>query len=163
MQQHWTADALIDHWTLLPADRELLANKTGSTRLGFAVMLKAFAFEGRFPGSLHDIPTQLVAYVAQQVNVAPELYSQYDWRGRSSTNHRAQIRNYYHFREATAADPTMIAGWPGTQVLNTEQRSETLRVHVLVHLRELRIEPLKPKQIEHLVQNCLIFINTLMI
>jgi hypothetical protein len=56
MQQHWTTDELIDHWTLLPAERELLANKTVATRLGFAIMLKAFALEGRFPGSLHDIP-----------------------------------------------------------------------------------------------------------
>ncbi len=73
MQQHWTTDELIDHWTLLPAERELLANKTGATRLGFAIMLKAFALEGRFPGSLHDIPAQVVAYVVSpSKSVSPQ-------------------------------------------------------------------------------------------
>jgi len=98
MQQHWTTDELIDHWTLLPTERELLANKTGATLLGFAVMLKTFALEGRFPGSMHDIPASVVVYVAQQVDVTPDRYRQYDWRGRSSTNHRSQIRDFYHFR-----------------------------------------------------------------
>ena len=87
--QQWTIDDLIDHWTLLPSEREQLANKTGATRLGFAVMLKAFALEDRFPSSLYDIAPAVVAYVAKQLDVAPELYQQYDWRGRSSSNHRA--------------------------------------------------------------------------
>src|SRR4030095_10960308 len=108
MQQEWTTDELIDHWTLLPSERELLANKSGATRLGFAVMLKVFALDGRFPTSIHDIPTLIVVYVAQQVCVAPELYPKYAWRGRSSTNHRSQIREFYHFREASSQDLAMI-------------------------------------------------------
>src|SRR5262245_4830676 len=87
--QQWTIDDLIDHWTLLPSERDQLANKTGATRLGFAVMLKAFALDGRFPSSLHDIAPAAIAYLAKQLDVAPELYQYYDWRGRSSSNHRA--------------------------------------------------------------------------
>ncbi|HEU5098578.1 MAG TPA: DUF4158 domain-containing protein [Roseiflexaceae bacterium] len=82
--QQWTIDDLIDHWTLLPSERDQLANKTGATRLGFAVMLKAFGLDGRFPSSIHDIAPAAVAYVAKQVDVAPELYQHYDWRGRIS-------------------------------------------------------------------------------
>jgi len=33
-----------DRWTLRAADRALLGNKTGATRLGFAVLLAHFAF-----------------------------------------------------------------------------------------------------------------------
>ena len=46
MKRQWTRDELADHWTLAPKELELLANKTGATRLGFAVLLKAFVFEG---------------------------------------------------------------------------------------------------------------------
>jgi hypothetical protein len=155
MQQQWTTDELIDHWTLLPSERELLANKSGATRLGFAVMLKAFALEGRFPASIHDIPALIVAYVAQQVGVEPELYSKYAWRGRSSTNHRSQIREFYHFRESSAADLSMIAGWLCTDILDTEQRTDILRAHVLAHLHELHIERPKPRQIDKAIASAL--------
>ncbi len=33
MQQRWTIDELIDTWTLLPTETDLLRNKTGPTRL----------------------------------------------------------------------------------------------------------------------------------
>ncbi len=45
MKRHWTMDELVDHWTLLPSDVALLANKTGATRLGFAVLLKYFQLD----------------------------------------------------------------------------------------------------------------------
>jgi hypothetical protein len=155
MQQHWTTDELIDHWTVLPPEREILANKTGVIRLGFAVMLKAFALDGRFPASIHDIPALIVAYVAQQVDVEPELYPTYAWRGRSSTNHRSQIREFYHFREASSEDLAMIADWLCTDILDTEQRPDILRAHVLAHLHELRIEPPKPRQIDKAIASAL--------
>lgn len=40
---------LARYWTLSPDERELLGNKTGAIRLNFAILLKAFQFEGRFP------------------------------------------------------------------------------------------------------------------
>jgi hypothetical protein len=153
--QHWTIDDLIDHWTLLPSEREQLANKTGVTRLGFAVMLKAFAFEGRFPSSIHDIAPAVVAYVAKQVDVAPELYQHYDWRGRSSSNHRAQIREFYAFRECSSDDLTRITEWLCADVLDAEQRPQILRAYVLQRLRELHIEPPKQRQIDKAIASAL--------
>src|SRR5436190_22268999 len=49
MKRLWSGDDLVAHFTLLSQDRELLQNKTGPTRLGFAVLLKCFQQEGRFP------------------------------------------------------------------------------------------------------------------
>ena len=45
MKRHWGIDELVEHWTLLPRETELLTNKTGATRLGFAVLLKFFQLE----------------------------------------------------------------------------------------------------------------------
>ena len=42
MKREWTDLELAEHWTLLPVEAALLANKTGPTRLGFAVLLKFF-------------------------------------------------------------------------------------------------------------------------
>jgi len=35
MKRKWTRDELTDHWTLGPKELELLANKSGATRLEF--------------------------------------------------------------------------------------------------------------------------------
>ena len=60
MKRHWEIDELVEHWTLLPRETELLTNKTGATRLGFAVLLKFFQLEAYFPQQASDVPTVAV-------------------------------------------------------------------------------------------------------
>ncbi|WP_452444595.1 DUF4158 domain-containing protein [Nocardiopsis aegyptia] len=49
VRQDWPPEQLVDEWTLAEGDRKLLGNKSGATRLGFALKLKFFQIEGRFP------------------------------------------------------------------------------------------------------------------
>ena len=67
MKREWTDLELAEHWTLLPSEAALLANKTGPTRLGFAVLLKYFQYAARFPLSMQEVPTTAIAYIAGQV------------------------------------------------------------------------------------------------
>ncbi len=90
MKRLWGIDELLEHWTLLPDDVALLANKAGATRLGFAALLKAFQHDGRFPAHKGDVPGAVVAHLAQQVAVPTSAWLAYDWRGRASEYHRAQ-------------------------------------------------------------------------
>ena len=61
-------------WTLVTADWELIGNKTGATRLGFALVLKFFEHEARFPSGPSEFGDLVVAFVARQVRVeASEL------------------------------------------------------------------------------------------
>jgi Domain of unknown function (DUF4158) len=100
MKRDWT-DLEFADWTLLPSETALLANKTGPTRLGFAVLLKFFQYLARFPLSTEEVPATVVAYVARQVGVPVEEFSRYDWEGRTVKYHRAQIRAFLGFREPT--------------------------------------------------------------
>ena len=50
MKAEWEPDELIETWTLTGDDWDLVGNKSGATRLGFAAMLKFYEIEGRFPG-----------------------------------------------------------------------------------------------------------------
>src|SRR5450759_1621083 len=83
MKRTWDIEELIEHFTLLPQDMDLLANKTGPTRLGFAVLLKYFQYAARFPTAKQDVPKPILNYLAKQLNLSPELYHQYDWTGRT--------------------------------------------------------------------------------
>jgi hypothetical protein len=73
MKRQWTGDELADHWTLGPTEHALLANKSDATRLGFAVLLKAFTLEGRFPRQKHDVLGIVIVHVANQVNLPADL------------------------------------------------------------------------------------------
>ncbi|GAA3305806.1 hypothetical protein GCM10020295_60500 [Streptomyces cinereospinus] len=49
MRQDWEPEDLIEVWTLLEDDMKRVRNKSGATRLGFALLLKFFS--RRRPGS----------------------------------------------------------------------------------------------------------------
>src|SRR5579864_4985429 len=104
MKRQWANEELIEHWILGPWDLAQVGNKTGATRLGFAVLLKFFQREGRFPFFKNEIPGVVISFVATQVDVTPEAYLQYDWQGRTIEYHRALIRKALGFKESTQED-----------------------------------------------------------
>ncbi|HXT37209.1 MAG TPA: DUF4158 domain-containing protein [Chloroflexota bacterium] len=109
MKRQWTADDLADHWTLHPEDLTFLANRAAATRLGCALLLKCFQYEGRFPQNKGDVPPAAIVHIAQQLGVPPELYAQYDGNGRTIEFHRVRIRQALGFREATVQDAEELA------------------------------------------------------
>ena len=62
-------DELVEHWTLLDDERDMVAGKRGPTRLGFALILKFYTRHGRFPAGRLELPDEAVAFVAKQVRV----------------------------------------------------------------------------------------------
>ena len=62
MKRDSQADELAEQWTLLPGERELSANKSGTTRRGFAVLLKFFRCEARFPQSPEEVPEVVASW-----------------------------------------------------------------------------------------------------
>lgn len=54
MKRDWELQELIEEWTLVPRELERLGNKTGSTRLGYAALLKFFSARDDFR-SLEEI------------------------------------------------------------------------------------------------------------
>jgi len=103
MRREWDLEDLIDSWTLVDADWELIANKFGPTRFGFALLLKFFEVEARFPRHVGEIPPAAVDFVARQVNVDPAELTAYDFAGRSIKEHRRQVREYLGFQVFTRA------------------------------------------------------------
>ena len=62
-------DELVERWTVLADDQDLIAGKRGPTRLGFALLLKFFTQYGRFPEGRSELPDEAVGFVARQVKV----------------------------------------------------------------------------------------------
>src|SRR5579883_636964 len=153
MKRQWDIEELIEHFTLIAEDLEFLANKTGPTRLGCALLLKCFQYEGRFPPAKQDIPRSVVDYVAHQLKLDAALYTQYDWEGRTVKGHRTQIREHLGFREATNSDTEELTTWLVTHILASDQHLEHLKVVVTKRFRELKIEPPTTDRIERLIRS----------
>ena len=49
MKREWHIEELEEHFTLLPPEIDSLQGNTDHNRLGKAVLLKYFQYEGRFP------------------------------------------------------------------------------------------------------------------
>jgi TnpA family transposase len=153
MKRQWDIEELIEQFTVVPDELHLLGNKTGATRLGFAILLKYFQCEGRFPAGRHEVPTAVVEYLAHQLTLDAALLGQYDWAGRTSAEHRTQIRTHLKFREATAADSAEMSTWLVQQVLAADQHPDHLKARVLSRFRALQIEPPTPERVERLIRS----------
>ena len=153
MKRVWGEEELVEQFTLLPHERPWLGKKTGHTRLGWAVLLKCFQYEGRFPKARSDVPTAVVAHIAPQVDVPPEAFSRYDWSGRSIKYHRAQIRTLLGFREATVDDGEALVAWLVQQVLPQEHTLEQVTVQAYQRLRKLSIEPPSSERLDRLIHS----------
>jgi len=63
-------DELVEHWTVLEDEQQLVAGKRVATRLGFALLLKFYTRSGRFPRGRSEMPQEAVDFVARQMQVA---------------------------------------------------------------------------------------------
>ena len=142
MRQEWDPEDLVGQWTLVEAEmEELVEAKWGATQLGFALMLKFFQIEARFPRHAGELPSAAVAYVARQIGVDPGALQGYEWTGRTIEYHRGQIRRYLGFRRFSEADEVKLAGWLADEVAPVELSDERLREALLARCREEGLEP----------------------
>jgi len=141
VRQEWDPEALLASWTLVEVDWDLVANKSGATRLGFALLLKFFELEARFPRGRSEVPPAAVSFVADQVGVPANDLAGYDWSGRSIKYHRGQIRAAFGFREATGADEERWTAWLRQSVCPVELSDDRIRDALLGKCRSDQVEP----------------------
>ena len=112
MQRLWSADELEARWTLGSADLALLADLTGTGKLGMATQLAFWRQHGRFPDEEAEIAPAVVAHLGNQVGVAADALESYTWTGRTGRRHRRLILN--HLAVAAfdeGAEAKFGAGW----------------------------------------------------
>lgn len=155
MKRRWSDLELDEHFTLIADELALLTSTTDHNRLGFAVLLKCFEYEGRFPPNRASVSNDLVAYLAKQLNVSPKVFDQYDWGGPSIRQHRARIRQWLGFRPYEEADRQALIEWLRFHVLPKNQNLEFLIETACQHLRVKQIEPPTRRSIERIIRSAI--------
>ena len=121
VKANWEHEELIENWTLVPQELELVKNKVGGNQIGFAILLKHFQLFARFPEQPSSIPKVIISYIANQIKMPERAYSDYDWQGRSAKVYRVEIRQIFNFRVATVQDSTQISDWLIQEILSNER------------------------------------------
>ena len=103
MQRLWSADELGGRWTLGPEELKLLADLTGTGKLGLAAQLAYWRQHGRFPNEEAELAPAVVGHLAAQVGVEADALDGYDWTGRTGRRHRRLILD--HLAVAAFDDP----------------------------------------------------------
>ncbi|WP_433258936.1 DUF4158 domain-containing protein [Streptosporangium sp. CA-135522] len=92
----------------------------------FALLLKFYEIEGRFPAYPEEVPPAAVNYVASLVKVDSVLFAKYSWRDRAIKYHRSQIRQAFGTRPASEKDEGRWARWLAAEVCPVETDSGRL-------------------------------------
>ncbi|MGW2090323.1 DUF4158 domain-containing protein, partial [Streptomyces sp. NPDC001880] len=148
-------DGVVDHFTLSSDEAGWLRNKTGATRLGFAVQLKFLTWRGRFPRMRLELPPDAVEHVAKQVGVAASELAFYDFTSRAAKRHRSQLRDLTGWHECTKTDLVKLVSHLVDVIWHDERREEQVRAELLRQMRVDLIEPPTAAQVDTIIRSAL--------
>lgn len=143
MKKNWNEDELLTDFVLMPNELHLsMVNKTEANRLGFALLLKYFQQEAKFPSTKQDVPKVIIEYIAKQLDISPERFEEYRWGGKEKTytRHRKNIRDFFGFQELTRIDNERFEQWLEGQVPFTHN-TDYLTNQAYSLFRKWKVEP----------------------
>ena len=157
MKRQWQPDELIESFILLPNELALVpnyqTNATEHNQLGFAVLLKFFQLEGRFPQHLGEIPQIVVEFIAKQLKLTHQSFVDYKWKGRTIKEHRATIRSFLGCRPTKRPEKKSLITWLKEKVMPMGLQLNAIREQAYQRLRHLKLEPPSPKELTRLISS----------
>jgi TnpA family transposase len=156
MRQDWHPEELERYWTLSVEERDLLGNKTGVTRLGFAILLKSFQFDGRFPERREDVSAGIVRHLSKQTGTLAETFWEEEWNERTQRHQRAQIREHFGFQLFHAEDEVDFLAWLMEHVVAPNPEAEAFKIAAYGYLRNRRIEPPPTARLRRLLRQAVV-------
>jgi len=155
-QKSYSHEELIEHFTLDEIDREFIAQLRGdANRHGAAILLKSLQHLGYFPQHINEIPNQIKAFVAKQLDLADSPSEQYLWETRTRDNHFTWIRQQTGFRFPQAQDKEDLENWLRQEGTLQAITSADLFECAVQRLRSLQIELPSEKELQRIVNAAL--------
>lgn len=153
LKWHWSKDELETRWSLSVEELVLLPGRIGSGRLGCAILLKFFQFQGFFPNDQKSIPHEIVAYVASVTNSAPEDLDAYEWDGRTGQRHRKKVLSFLGLRRPTSEDLQRLRTWLTVEILPQDVSFERLQEMAVEWFVKQSLAPLELNSLERLLRS----------
>lgn len=143
---------LIRYYTLSDEDRRIIKALTRKqTQLGFAVQLAVLRFPGYVLGQIPDVPTVVLQYLADQLDVDVSSFEDYQ-RPNTLSDHLIKIRQIYHYREYGWAEQLQLTRHLLPYAMESDQSLALVEL-ALQLMREQRIIVPAISTVERLVWN----------
>ncbi|MEQ8882631.1 MAG: Tn3 family transposase [Fulvivirga sp.] len=139
MKRNWTADELLDHFTILEKEFGLVSAHKGAAELGFLITLKFFQIEAKFPTQKEEIPQIIIDFIAHQLGTSIDLFKDYPLEGRSFRRHKQQIREHFGFVESNSDSQDKVIIWLNKYAQWYDR--EKVLTEAYGKFREFKIEP----------------------
>ena len=121
---------LITYFTLTEHDGSLIDTYQSATnRLGTALQLCAVRYLGFCPTDLHTAPSDVITFLANQLQVEPDALQDYGKRHMTRSTHFNAVLNHLGFRRVQPNDHQSIVDWLTERAL--EHDKLTLLFHTI--------------------------------
>jgi TnpA family transposase len=130
-----TFPAVIPNWDLVTAfaisaaDRRFLDQyRTDANRLGVALQLCTLRYLGFCPAPLDDAPGEVIAHLAEQLDVTPSVLHAYGTRRMTRSAHFQAVLDYLDFRRPHPVDPERWLVWLTERALEHDKPTLLLQL-----------------------------------
>ena len=123
--------------------------------LAFAVMLKFFQLEGRYPTQADTISPAMISSLAAQLDGNSINFDHYNWKSRTAKRFRQEIRTLFDYKEASATDSEQFIQWMIEKILPMVPTLLQCREYGSQFFRELRIEPFSQKKVNRYIRSAI--------
>jgi hypothetical protein len=129
---------------------------TGKNKLAFAVMLKFFQSEGRYPSNDDFLSATLMACLVDQLGLlSADNLDGFDWDSATAKRFRQEIRHLYGYKKATKRDINRLKSWLMIHALPNAPTLPQCLEQAYQFLQDKKIDPFTPKQLERYVRRAM--------
>ena len=149
MKQHWTHIELVKYWTL--SQDEIRVINTKSNKLIYSIKMKYFDINGLMLTASDLVPSVVINFIKEQINISKKDFSNYDWDSRTSRQHNIEIRDYYGFKKFNNTDYQRIRDYLYKNVIiQGSSKGEALN-NILAYLYKEKIDPPSIKELRRYI------------
>jgi TnpA family transposase len=146
--------APLESYLLDPDELALVLRKQGlESQFIFAVMLKFFESEKRFPTAGDSFPEAILQQIAYQVGLPSHVKLEVDESKRTYRRFCREIRQHFGYRECSLEDQKSLVSWLIQAVFPSSPTWEQTQDQAYTYLRERKIEPLAPKPLQRVLRS----------
>lgn len=152
MKRQWTAEELVEQWSLEPGDEHLLFHKEKRRRLGLLAQLAFYRRYRRFPEQRGDFAPAVVAHLADQIHASVESLDDYGWNDRTGRRHREWILELLGVRPFDKVAKDAFRIWLLTDALPREPKDDALDESIGEWLARAQVERPTSARFDRLVR-----------
>ena len=143
-------------FTLDSEELELVeSNNTEKNRLAFAIMLKFFQAQGRYPTKKDTIDFMILSSLATQLKISPILFEPIYLGTRVSERFRRKIRGFLGYRIAKLSDAATLVIWLVDQAKNGSYTMPQYRDKAHQFFKEHKLEPFTPERTDRYIRSAI--------